>query len=63
MQRSLPRLNPLDVLNRLRRARRSTAMLAGAATLAGTDGDGGYVNDWYLTTGSPSQWQPHVAHC
>jgi hypothetical protein len=27
------------------------------------DGDGGYVNGWYLTTGSPAPWQPHVAHC
>jgi hypothetical protein len=23
----------------------------------------GYVNDWYLTTGSPSQWMPLVSHC
>ncbi|WP_327286806.1 hypothetical protein [Streptomyces sp. NBC_01198] len=24
----------------------------------------GYVNDWYLTTGSPSQWHPFVPyHC
>ncbi|UIR20160.1 hypothetical protein LXH13_25390 [Streptomyces spinosirectus] len=23
----------------------------------------GYVNDWYLTTGSPSQWKPYVGHC
>lgn len=27
------------------------------------DGDSGYVNDWYLTTGSAAQWQPHVPHC
>ncbi|MDC2956649.1 hypothetical protein PO587_19440 [Streptomyces gilvifuscus] len=27
------------------------------------DSDSGYINDWYVTTGSPSQWQPHVPHC
>lgn len=24
---------------------------------------GGYVNDWYLTTGSYSQWSPQLDHC
>ncbi|WP_427168376.1 hypothetical protein ACQF4J_44535 [Streptomyces sp. C1-1] len=27
------------------------------------DSDGGYINDWYVTTGSPSQWKPHVPQC
>lgn len=28
-----------------------------------SDSDGGFINDWYVTTGSPSQWQPHVPQC
>ncbi|MEV1023200.1 hypothetical protein [Streptomyces sp. NPDC050264] len=27
------------------------------------DSDSGYINDWYVTTGSPSQWKPHVPQC
>lgn len=23
----------------------------------------GYVNDWYVTTGSYAQWSPYVRHC
>jgi hypothetical protein len=26
-------------------------------------GPDGYVNDWYLTTGSYSQWSRYVSHC
>jgi hypothetical protein len=28
-----------------------------------SDSDSGYINDCYVTTGSPSQWQPHVPRC
>jgi hypothetical protein len=24
---------------------------------------GGYVNDWYVDTGSFSQWSPYIPHC
>jgi len=24
---------------------------------------GGYINDWYVTTGSYSQWSPLISHC
>jgi len=24
---------------------------------------GGFVNDWYVNTGSPATWKPRIAHC